>query len=126
MEWEKTRVSFNVTVDTDGQSKENIEKELGKTWRTYNSAARYHLDNNKDLATGMKYVDQSLGLKEDWFNSWTKAQIYAAMKQPADAYKWAMKAKELGDKNPSGFFYKSQVEKAIIDWKPTTDKKGKK
>lgn len=126
MEWEKTRISFNVMLDTDAQSAENIDKELGKTWRTYNSAARYHLDNNKDLPTGMKYVDQSLSLKEEWFNSWTKAQLYAAMKQPADAHKWAMKAKELGDKNPAGFFYKDQVEKALVDWKSSTDKKGTK
>ncbi|HMT29380.1 MAG TPA: DUF2911 domain-containing protein [Bacteroidia bacterium] len=126
MEWEKTRVSFNVTLDTDAQAKENIDKELGKSWRTYNSAARYLLDNKKELETGMKYVDQSLSLKEDWFNSWTKAQLYSAMNNSAEAYKWAMKAKELGDKNPSGFFFKDQVDKAVVDWKPSSDKKGKK
>lgn len=126
MEWEKTRISFNVMLDTEAQSMDNINKELGRTWRTYNSAARYHLDNKKDLPTGMKYVDQSLSLKEEWFNSWTKAQLYGAMNQTADAYKWAVKAKELGDKNPDGFFFKDQVEKAIVDWKPATDKKGKK
>lgn len=124
-EWDKTRVSFNVNVDTDAQAAENIDKELGRTWRTYNSAARYHLDNKKDLETGMKYADQSISLKEDWFNTWTKAQLYSAMNKPADAYKYAMKAKELGDKS-SSFFYKDQVEKALVDWKPSTDKKGKK
>jgi hypothetical protein len=125
MEWDKVRVSFNVMVDTDAQAKENIDKELGRTWRTYNSAARYHLDNKKDLEGGMKYADISISLKEDWFNVWTKAQLFAAMGKNADAHKWALKAKELGDKS-GNFFYKDNVEKAIVDWKPTTDKKGKK
>ncbi len=73
----------------------------------------------------MKYIDQSISLKEDWLNSWTKAQLFAAMNKNADAYKWAMKAKELGDKS-SNFFYKEQVEKALVDWKLATDKKTKK
>lgn len=126
MEWEKTRISFNVNLDTDAQAKSNIDRELGKSWRTYNSAARYYLDNNKELETGLKYADQSISLKDEWFNNWTKAQIYAAMNNKAEGYKYAMKAKELGDKNPDGFFYKSQVEKAIVDWKSATPSKSKK
>lgn len=125
MEWDRTRVSFNIMVDTDVQSKENIEKELGKTWRTYNSAARYHLDNKKDLETGMKYVDQSIAMKEDWFNVWTKAQLYKAMNNSTEAYRFALKAKELGDKSTS-FFFKDQVEKALVDWKPAAGTKGAK
>lgn len=125
LEWDKVKVSFNIMLDTEAQARENIEKELGKTWRTYNNAARYHLDIKKDYEQGMKYIDQSISLKEDWLNSWTKAQLFAAMNKNADAYKWAMKAKELGDKS-SNFFYKEQVEKALVDWKPATDKKTKK
>ncbi len=126
MEWEKTRASFNVMVGTDAQSKENIDKELGKTWRTYNSAARYYLDNKKELETAMKYVDQSISLKEEWYNVWTKAQLYNAMNNNTEAHRYALKAKELGDKNVDGFFYKANVEKAIVDWKPAAGTKGKK
>jgi hypothetical protein len=125
LEWEKTRVSFTVNVDTDAQAMENIKSELGRTWRLYNAAARYHLDNNKELEQGMAYADQSISLKEEWFNTWTKAQLYHAMNRQADAYKFAMKAKELGDKS-SSFFFKDQVEKAINDWKPAAGAKGKK
>jgi len=64
MEWEKTRITIPVVVDTDVQAMENISRELGRTWRTYNAAARYHLDNKKELEKGLEYVDQSLALKE--------------------------------------------------------------
>jgi hypothetical protein len=126
LEWEKTRVSFQVDLETDTQALSNIDRELGRSWRTYNAAARYHLDNKKELETGMKYVDISIGLKDEWFNNWTKAQLYSAMNRQADAYKFALKAKEIGDKNPAGFWYKDLVEKAIADWKPAAGTKGKK
>jgi hypothetical protein len=122
LEWDKTRVSMNVMLDTDAQSKENIDKELGRTWRSYNSAARYLMENKKDLETAMSYADQSIKLKEDWFNIWTKAQLYNLMNKNDEAYRHALKAKELGDKSTS-FFFKEQVEKALIDWKPGTDNK---
>jgi hypothetical protein len=125
LEWERTRISFNVNMDTDAQARENIEKETGRTWRTYNSAARYYLDTNKDLETGMKHVDQSLALKEEWFNCWTKAQLLHAMGKSPDDHNWAVKAKTLGDKNPAGFFFKDNVEKAIADWKPAGGAKKK-
>ncbi|MFZ9942935.1 MAG: DUF2911 domain-containing protein [Bacteroidia bacterium] len=124
MEWERTRISIPVEFDTDAQAMESISKELGRTWRVYNSAARYHLDNKKELDKGMTYVDQSIALKADWFNHWTKAQLYAAMNNNAEAYKFAVKAKELGYK-ASNFWYKDDVEKAIADWKPAGTGKKK-
>ena len=125
MEWERTRLAIPVMLDTEAQALDNISKELGKTWRVYNSAARYHLDNNKELEKGMTYVDQSIALKSDWFNHWTKAQIYAAMKNMTEAYRFALKAKELGDQ-ASNFWYKDDVEKALVDWKPNAGTKGRK
>lgn len=126
LEWERTRVSFEVNVDTDNQAMSNIDRELGRAWRTYNAAARYLLDNKKELETALRYAEQSISLKEEWFNTWTKAQIMNAMSRQADAYRFALKAKEIGDKNPAGFFFKDQVEKAINDWKPAAGTKGKK
>lgn len=118
MEWEKVRVSFNVKLDTDKQALENINNTLGGTWRAYANAARYMLDTKKDYDAGLKYIDQSVSLKEDWYNVWIKAQLQAAKKMTKEAYASALKAKELGDKNPGGFFFKDQVEKAVKDWAP--------
>jgi Protein of unknown function (DUF2911) len=116
MEWEKVRVGFNVVLDTDSQALENIKSTLGGTWRTYNSAARYMMEK-KDLDKATAYADQSLALSSEWFNNWTKAQILAEKKSYKEATTYAQKAKELGDKNPDGFFFKDQVEKALVDWK---------
>jgi len=124
MEWEKVKVSFNVNCATNKQAAESIEKAVGSTWSTYNSAARYYFERN-DLDKALTYANQSISLSEQWFNNWVKAQILAAKNMKGDAYKFAEKAKELGDKNPQGFFFKAQVEKALEDWKPAETKKKK-
>ena len=124
MEWEKVRVSFKIALATDKQSIENIDKTTGGTWSIYNSAARFYFEK-KDYDKALGYANQSLSLSQQWFNNWMKAQILAAKGLTSEAYKFALTAKEIGDQKPEGFFYKSQVEKAISDWK-TTDTKKKK
>jgi len=125
MEWEKVRASFTVVLGTSKQAVENIDKTLGNVWSTYNSAARYYYDH-KDYDKALGYVNQSLSLSDQWFNNWVKAQILSAKGMNAEAYTHAAKAKELGDKNPDGFFFKTQVEKALEDWKQYAPKAKKK
>lgn len=126
MVWEKVRVSFNVNTSTHQQAVENIDRSLSATWQSYNNAARYFYDR-KDYDKALTYVNQSINLSNQWFNNWVKAQILAAKGLNTDAYRHAAMAKELGDQNPQGFFFKAQVEKALEDWKQYAPKTtGKK
>ncbi|MCB9251185.1 MAG: DUF2911 domain-containing protein [Flavobacteriales bacterium] len=124
MAWEKLSVSFKVMVDTDKQAVENIENATSRTWSLYNNAARYY-QNKKDYANALKYVDISLSLADMWFNNWVKAQILFESGQKSEAYRFAEKAKELGDKD-ANFFFKSDVEKALSEWAAFAPKKKKK
>lgn len=118
MEWEKVRVSIPVKMATNEQALASINNTLNSTWRTYTNAARYMLDTKKDYEEGLKLIYQSISLSADqWFSHWIKAQLLAAKQMNKEALASAQKAKELGDKNPAGFFYKTQVEKALVDWK---------
>ena len=74
LEWEKLRLAIPIAVQTSAQALANINSAVDGTWRTYANAARYMLETKKDYDTGMKYVDQSLALKEDWYNVWIKAR----------------------------------------------------
>ncbi len=125
LEWDKTRIRFQIDVSTDKQARENIDSYLGSTWRSYSSSARYYLDQNMELDKGMKYIDQSIALDENWFNVWTKAELYKAMGNMTEANKYAAKAKELGDQ-ADNFFWKDRVYKAVEEWKSYGGKKGKK
>jgi len=118
MEWEKIRIGFNVYVATDDQAMESIDRTLGSTWRNYNNAARYMIDNKSDYAKGLEYANQSVSLKEEWFNLWVRAQAHAGLGNYKAALADATKSKMLGDKNPDGFFFKDNVENAIKEWTP--------
>ena len=56
------------------------------------------LDNKKDYDAGLKYVDQSLALKEDWYNVWIKAKLLAAKGNHKEAPSLGEKAQTLGAK----------------------------
>jgi hypothetical protein len=116
LEWEKLRLSMPIVVATEQQALANIQGTLDNTWRAYANAARYMLETKKDYDTGLKYVDQSLALKEDWYNLWFKAELLAAKGNYKDAVATAEKADALGKKS-GNFFFQGDVEKGLADWK---------
>jgi hypothetical protein len=116
LEWEKLRLSIPITVDTAAQAVANINATIDSTWRTYANAARYMLENKKDYDAGMKYVDQSLALKQDWYNLWIKAELLAAKGNAKDARATGEKAYELGSKSEN-FFLEGEIKKTLGEWK---------
>jgi hypothetical protein len=116
LEWEKLRLSIPIAVQTSAQALANINNAVDNGWRTYANAARYMLENKKDYDTGMKYVDQSLVLKEDWYNVWIKAELQAAKGNLKDARATGEHAYDLGKKSPM-FFLEGEVKKTLEDWK---------
>ena len=116
LEWEKLRVSIPIKVNTEAQALANISKSLDGTWRTYASAARYMAETKKDYDTALRYVDQSLALKEDWFNLWIKATVLAAKGSVKEATALGERAYELGRK-AEVFFLEPEIKKTLAEWK---------
>ena len=116
LEWEKLRLAIPIGLDTAKQAQAAIDSAIDNVWRTYANAARYMLETKKDTATGMKLIDQSLALKEDWFNLWIKAELQAAQGHYADARTTGQKAYDLGSKSPM-FFLKDEITKTLGAWK---------
>jgi hypothetical protein len=116
LEWEKLRVSIPIKVNTGEQAMANIAKGIDGAWRTYANAARYLLETKKDYATGLKYIDQSLALNEDWFNLWIKASLLAAKGSVKEAITLGEKSYELGQK-AEFFFLEPEIKKTLVEWK---------
>ncbi|HJZ83960.1 MAG TPA: DUF2911 domain-containing protein [Polyangia bacterium] len=116
LEWEKLRVSIPIKVGTDVQALANIAAIEEGVWRQYNAAARYMLEQKKDYEAGLKLIEKSLAVKEDWLNVWTKASLLAAKGKYKEAYPLAERALALGQKAPA-FFFQDEVKKALDDWK---------
>jgi hypothetical protein len=116
LEWEKLRVSIPIKVSTEEQALANINKSIDGAWRIYANAARYLGETKKDYDTALKYVDLSLGLKEDWFNLWIKATLLAGKGKTKDAIALGDKAYALGQK-ADFFFLEAEVKKTLAEWR---------
>jgi tetratricopeptide (TPR) repeat protein len=116
LEWEKLRLSIPIKVSTEAQALANINKTLDGTWREYATSARYIAEAKKDYETALRYIDQSLALKEDWFNLWIKATILSAKGLHKDAIALAEKSYELG-KKAEVFFLEPEIKKTLAEWK---------
>lgn len=116
LEWDKLRISIPIKVGTKEQALANIAKTLDGEWRTYAMAARYIGETEKDYDTGLKYIDQSISLKEDWFNVWIKATLLAGKGKTKDAVALGEKAYGLGQK-AEFFFLEAEVKKTLAEWK---------
>jgi hypothetical protein len=123
LDWEKVRVALPIKLDTEKQVTASIKQIEDNPQGMLNQAARYELEQKKDYDAGLRLVDASLKLKEDWFNTWTKAQLEHAKGNDKDALSLAQKAQDLGSKTPERFFYADEVKKALVEWKPKTSAK---
>ena len=119
LEWEKVRLPVAFKVNTEQQVASSLKGLEDNGQSPYTSAARYELEQKKDYDAGLKYVDQSMKIKEDWLNNWTKAQLLAAKGQYKQALPLAQRAQELGTQAPPGrFFFADEVKKSISEWTP--------
>jgi len=116
LEWEKLRLPIPIKVSTEAQAIANINKTLDNAWRMYAMSARYVADTKKDYDTALRYIDQSLALKEEWFNLWIKATIVAAQGKRKDAIALGEKSYDLG-KKAEVFFLEGEIKKTLAEWK---------
>jgi hypothetical protein len=115
LEWDKLRVSVPIGVNTTRQVLSGIS-ELDSAWRSYANAARYMLETKKDYDAGLKYADQSLALKEDWYTYWIKGSLHAAKGDWKAAREAGEKAYQLGQKSGDSFVLEAELKKDISEW----------
>jgi hypothetical protein len=113
--WDKLKVSIPIRVNTTEEVLTNISA-LDDTWRAYANAARYMLETKKNYDLGLRYIDQSLALKEDWYNVWIKSLLLAAKSNYKDAGTNGGRALELGLKAGDPLFPEPEIRKALASW----------
>ncbi len=114
-EWDKLQLVLPIGVNTSRQVATNLLG-LDSTWRSYANAARYMLETKKDYVAGLYYIDQSLALKQDWYNLWIKALLQASKTDYKAAQKEAQLAYDLGVKSGDASFPEAELKKALSAW----------
>jgi tetratricopeptide (TPR) repeat protein len=100
LEWDKTRVPVKLTTNDVEKVSSGIDAVVksGKPQEAgfYYSAASFYLDQNKDLAQALKWVDQAIEKNpKAYFMQYKKAQILAKMGNKKEAIVAAEKSIEL-------------------------------
>ena len=119
--WEKARVAFTIGVDTNNQALADIRKTLAgevKEWNVPYGAAGFVFNNNLDnKAEAMKWIDQSIAMKETFYNLRLKAQMLAKDGKTKDAVAFGEKAVAVGKTDPNAADEVAKLEKQIAEWK---------
>jgi tetratricopeptide (TPR) repeat protein len=100
LEWDKTRVPVKLTTNDLDKVTKGIDAAIksGKPQEAgfYYSAASFYLDQNKDLAQALKWVDQAIEKNpKAYFMQYKKAQILAKLGNKKEAIAAAEKSIEL-------------------------------
>jgi tetratricopeptide (TPR) repeat protein len=115
LDWEKTRVSFNITADIDARVMKNIESSLANDSRPYFQAATYYYDTNKDLNKASMWVDKAIeNNPRAYYMVMLKAKIQAKQNDKKGAIETARKVITLATEEKDDAYVK-QAQKLIAD-----------
>ena len=118
--WEKVRVGFNIGADTTNQAMADIRKALSgevKEWNVPYSAASFAFNNNMVTPEAMSWIDQSIGMKETFWNLRLKAQMLDKSGKKKDAVTVAEKAVVVGKDDKDAADELPKLQKQIAEWK---------
>ncbi|MDZ4804588.1 MAG: DUF2911 domain-containing protein [Candidatus Eisenbacteria bacterium] len=77
--WDRTRWSFDITANVNqlvwAQLDSAITVESPDRWEAYHQAARFSLDTNERTDESLTWIDQSMALKESFWNCELKARL---------------------------------------------------
>jgi len=125
--WEKVRVPFKIEVATKEQAMANIRQSLSalagkpEEWNVPYGAANYAFTNNLDNRDeAMKWIDQSVGLKETFWNLRLKATMLEKAGKKKEAVTVAEKAVQIGKANEDEPSEIAKTEKQIAEWKKSS------
>jgi len=118
--WEKIRVPFKIEADTKTQAMASINKALSgevKDWEDPYSAASYAFNANLGNADAMKWIDQSISLKETYWNLRLKASLLEKDGKRKEAIALAEKAVQIGKRDKDNEGEIAKTEKQVAEWK---------
>lgn len=118
-EWAKSTWSVPIKVEADEMAMNNIEskiKELENSYGTYNAAARYYLEHDKDLDQALAWSKKSVDMSAKFWNTVTLSKIYAAKGDYKNAIKVAEQSKALAEEAKYDAYIKMNEEN-IKAWK---------
>ncbi|MNE36842.1 hypothetical protein D3C80_1306720 [compost metagenome] len=93
MNWENTRVTIPVKADNEGRIEDYVKTSLKSENPPYMVAARYYLEQGRNLDEALVYADKALQANpKGFYIHWMKAQILSKQGRKKEAIAEAKKA----------------------------------
>jgi hypothetical protein len=113
--WEKLKISFKVEVKTQDITLQKARDAF--KWNQLMAAATYSLEQNINLDEGFKWIQASILINENYWNTRIIAQYYDKMNKKSDAIFAMEKAIGFGSKMQSAPFDFDRMKQMLADWK---------
>lgn len=115
-----TLIRFSRSVTIDGKEVDAaIDRAMAGLWREPAQAARYLVEQGRDLGRARELADRSIEIERNWYNLWVKAQILHARGNDEKALALTREALDKEDDSGAFRFYSSQMKEALDTWAQT-------
>ena len=118
--WERLTLSLRIDTGVQAQVLAGLADTLARhpaDWQLLAQAADYLVQQHLQPELALRYIDESIRLRENYANTWTKARLLASQQDYGTAVLYARKALKLGDKDDDAF--KSQLPNmrvTLVEW----------
>lgn len=122
MAWENSMVSIRMETEVEKKALANINKALAEAapddWYILAQAADYMVPRKEHHQKALEWINKSIAIKENFFNNWVKARLYAQNREYQAAANLTAKAIQLGSTEPQAYkTYAKEIEVAYNEWK---------
>ncbi len=114
--WAHTQVKFHIGVSYDANVMKQIEEAMKISPSAYYSAARYYLENDKDLNQALEWINMATEETERYWYMRQKALIQAKLGMYQEAIDSAQRSIELATEAENDNYVKMN-EASIEEWK---------
>ncbi|WP_034256958.1 DUF2911 domain-containing protein [Adhaeribacter aquaticus] len=122
LSWEKLSIPVTIEVEVFAKALSNIKADLSAAkaddWTIYAQAAQFLIQHNTEHQLALDWINKSLQIKENFYNSWLKAQLLAQKNEFEQAVNLTKKALKLGKTDEKNFTKLGpEIERSLEEWR---------
>jgi tetratricopeptide (TPR) repeat protein len=120
--WENSLASVRIETEIEKKALANINTALAQAapddWYIWAQAADYMVPRKEHHQKALEWINKSIAIKENFYNNWVKARLYAQNREYQAAANLTAKAIQLGNTEPQAYqTYAKEIETAYNEWK---------
>ncbi|WP_187261511.1 DUF2911 domain-containing protein [Pontibacter beigongshangensis] len=122
MVWENSRITLLIETEVEKKAIANIRSALKEAdtddWYIWAQSAEYMIPRKEYHEEALTWINKSITIKENFYNNWVKARLYAQHQEFEEAANLTAKAMQLGSTEPEAYkVYAKEIETAYSVWK---------